>query len=752
MKDVEKKTLLIKVPKSIENSSEKFISFFDDLHKFIKSQSQLSTSEKVISCEVLFQENYFHYRLIVSRSIISVISSLLYSKFKDVEIIEEEQKDNYRQVKIAEFKLLRSNFFPLQTIFSNIKDPYIIMSAILSKLEHFSEGLVLQIVITPYSETWMQQFLREKFYFVIGTLNQIKLFIEEPFLERQKVNYYDALNTKFSSSLFTASVRIIAFGENNQEIEENFRLLRKAVDKYNNGDINKLTEVNINQRILLSYYYSRTISPKHLLLNTNEIAALFHFPDSDLNISGVYQISSEAIEPPKELPIANFLEKKDISVFGITNFRSQKFPFGVRTIDRNRHVYIIGKTGMGKSKLIELLVLSNIHNGSGLCVIDPHGDLANDILKLVPKERLNDVIYFNPADSEYAIGFNPLECHSPEAKHQVVSGFISIFKKLFSSNWTNRLEHMLRFTVLALLETNDATVIDIVKLLTDIKFRQGVVKCIKDPVVKNFWTHEFASWNEKFDNEAIIPLINQVGQFISNEYIRNVVSQRKSAIDFYSAMNENKIIIINIAKGKLGEENSSLLGSMIITKIQEATMARVNIPEGERKEFYLYVDEFQNFATESFNQILSEARKFNLSLTVAHQYIDQLSDSIRKTIFGNVGSIISFRVGPEDTKYLDKEFSPDITGDDLLNLDVRSMYVKISIDGRTSKPFSAVTIDVPGAKEDNVEEIIRLNRSKYYITVKALKNQLSNNKEVMNMISKEDDEKPVNFDFEEPLI
>ncbi len=749
-----KKVLLVKVPKLIDNSVSKFTAFFDDLHKFIKSQSQLTDEEKTVGLELLFKENYFHYRIIASVKIVSVISSLIYSKFSDAEIIEENGIVKFPKTLIADFSLKRSNFFPIKTAFTPNNDPYITLSAILSKLEHFSEGIILQLVITPRSETWLEQFLRERFYFVIGTLNKIKLFLEEPFLERQLVDYTNEVKTKFTPSLFWANLRVLAYAENKEELQENFSLVLKALDKFNNGDINSLNR-NHKTVDIFNIFIRRDLSKRRMLFNTNELAALFHFPDSSQNVSGVYKISAKNIEPPKDIPISNIFEEEKISSFGSTNFRSHKLPFGILRTDRNRHLYIIGKTGMGKSKLIELLALSDIHFKKGLCIIDPHGDLAAGILKYIPEERINDVIYFNPADPQYAIGFNPLECYSSEAKHQVVTGFIAIFKKLFASNWTNRLEHMLRFTVLALLETKNATVIDIVKLLTDTEFRHDVINQITDPVVKNFWTHEFASWNEKFDNEAIVPIINQVGQFISNDYIRNVVGQKKSAIDFYQAMNSGKIIIINIAKGKLGEENSSLLGSMMITKIQEAAMARVNLDENERKEFYLYVDEFQNFATESFNQILSEARKFNLSLTIAHQYIDQLSESIRKTVFGNIGSLVCFRVGAEDTRYLDKEFEPYITEDDLINLDVRSAYVKLSISGKTSPPFSALTLDVPKVEHDLSQEIIRLNHQSFGVKISDLKRQLQKDRGVMELVTNldsTDDNSKNNFDFEEPLV
>lgn len=747
-----KSTLLIKAPKSISGSLDKFASFFEDLHKFVKDRKDLTTDEKTISFEVLLQENYFHYQIVVSPKILSIVKSILYSRFKDIEITEESiklpEKVNFMT---TEFKLKRHNLFPLKTNFSQNEDPYVVLSAILSKLNHFTEGIILQLIVYPVTDPWLSKFMREKFYFIVGTLNSIKIFLEKPFLEHEYVDYYKELKEKFSSPHFLTNLRIMVFSSNEKNLKENFDLVIRSLDKLENGDINSLQKTKIPEKTVSKYFMKRASSSVKMIFNTKELATVFRFPDSSLEISSVSQVSSKKIEPPKNIPIGNLLQSSVISSFGTVNFRDQNFQFGINRKDRNRHLYIIGKTGMGKSKLIELLVISDIYQNKGFAVIDPHGDLAVNILRFIPKERINDVIYFNPADQNYSIGFNPLECYSPESKHQVVTGFIAIFKKLFAYNWTNRLEHMLRFTVLALIEAGDCTVVDIVKLLTDTDFRQNIISKISDPVVKNFWVHEFISWNEKFDNEAIVPIVNLVGEFISNDYIRNVVGQKKSAIDFYKAMNQGKIIIINLAKGKLGEDNASLLGSMIITKIQEAIMARVDLPEEKRREFYLYVDEFQNFATESFNEILSEARKFNLSVTIAHQYLDQLSEKIRKTVFGNIGSFICFRIGAEDAHFLSKEFEPKVVPDDLISLNFREIYVKLSISGKTSDPFSASTITIPKNKVDLTDDIIRTTQSKYATAKKIIESQFNENPEMANLISEE--KKVVkNKTFEEPII
>ncbi len=746
--------LLIKAPKVIQNSQENFAAFFQDFHKFVQAQAT-GENEQVVSFEVVLKEQYFHYRIVAPSALLSVIESLLYTRFKDIEIVTT-QDDGYPEAtasSVVEYRLKRSNFFPLKTNFSPSDDPYLVFAALVSKLEHFNEGAVLQLVLRPTSEPWLKQFLREKFYFVVGTINAIKIFFEKPFLEHDIIQYYDEVQSKFSGKQFVASLRVFVYGQTPQDVQENLNLMRKSIDKFDNGDINALEEVAIHQGTLRERFASRRLSPNTILVNAAEVAALFRFPDSNLEVSNVDHISSKKVEPPKELPTAAFLSSPTISTFGITTFRNIHLPFGIARDDRKRHMYIIGKTGMGKSRLMQLLAISDMYQNKGLCVIDPHGDLASDLIRFVPRRRLDDVIYFNPADREYPIGFNPLECHSPEARHHVVTGFIAIFKRQFGATWTSRLEHMLRFIVLALVEAGDATVVDIVKLLTDVEFRHQTIAKLEDPVVKNFWTHEFAAWNEKFDNEAIIPIINQVGQFISNDYIRNVVGQKTSAFDFYRVMQEGKIVIINIAKGKLGEENTALLGSMIITKIQEATMARVGTPEQERREFYLYVDEFQNFATDSFNQILSEARKFNLSLTIAHQYIDQLSEPIRKTVFGNMGSFVCFRVGPEDAHYLGREFAPALTPDDLISLNFREIYGKLSIGGKTSPAFSGKTLDVPQPAEDLTEEIIHATRTRYAkhrAVVSEQFQQLSQG--VTHLIGKSEESTAGETQYEEPLV
>jgi CxxC-x17-CxxC domain-containing protein len=406
---------------------------------------------------------------------------------------------------------------------------------------------------------------------------------------------------------------------------------------------------------------------------------------------------------------------EEIAVFAQTTFRNQFKKFGIKTDDRRRHMYLIGKTGMGKSTIQENMIVGDIRAGRGLAVVDPHGDLAEKIVEFIPSNRINDVVYFNPADMDYPIAFNVLEQVEPHLRHLVASGLLGVFQKLWADSWGPRLEYILRNAILAILDFPGSTLLGVVRMLSDKSYRKRVVSNIKDPVVKAFWEKEFASYADKFASEAVSPIQNKVGQFLSSSLMRNIIGQVKSSINIREIMDEGKILIMNLSKGRIGEDNSALLGAMMITKIQLAAMSRVDMPEKERKDFYLYIDEFQNFSTDSFANILSEARKYHLNLILAHQYIEQLSEKVKPAVFGNVGTMVSFRVGATDAEELAKEFAPVFTEEDLVNLPKYEMYLKLMIDGVASSPFSAKGLP-PLTEEErtyNVEKVIAYSREKY---------------------------------------
>ncbi len=423
---------------------------------------------------------------------------------------------------------------------------------------------------------------------------------------------------------------------------------------------------------------------------------------------------------------------KDITYFAKTNFRNHSQVFGIKRKDRRQHMYVLGKSGTGKSVLLSNLIAQNIQNGDGLCVVDPHGELVEEVLDLIPPHRVDDVIYFNPADSDFHIGFNVIQLDDPKYKHLVASGLMGIFTKIWANAWSSRMEYILNNAILALLDTPGTTLLGIPRILVDKDYRQMIIGNLKDPVVKAFWVHEYEQWRDQFRNEAIAPIQNKVGQFLSTSIIRNVVGQPKSTINIFDIMNDGKIFLVNVSKGRVGEDNSALLGGMIITKIQLAAMERVRIPEQDRRDFYLYVDEFQNFATDAFANILSEARKYRLNLIIAHQYTAQLetkeSTAVRDAVFGNVGTMIIFRVGADDAEFLEKEFEPEFMAQDLVNLPNYHVYLKLMIDGITSRPFSATTL--PPIKIDaeaNVKEkIIESSRRLYTRSREEVEDEINN--------------------------
>ena len=402
-----------------------------------------------------------------------------------------------------------------------------------------------------------------------------------------------------------------------------------------------------------------------------------------------------------------------ITPFAVTDYRDIRKLFGIKQKNRRGHMYIIGKTGTGKSTLIENMAISDIKNGYGLALIDPHGDITEDILDFVPKRRIKDVIYFNPGDLDYPIAFNPLEKVPKDFHHLVASGIISTFKKIWSEFWGPRLEHILRHALLSLLEYPNSTLLDLPKLLTDKDFRKNVINYITHPQVREFWLSEFDKYSVWVRSEAISPILNKIGQFLISIPLRNIVGQRENTFNLRQAMDEGKILIVNLAKGKIGEDNCSLLGALIATKIQLSALSRIDLPEDKRKPFYLYVDEIHSFITLSFADILSEARKYGLNLILAHQYIEQLDERIRAAIFGNIGTLISFRIGAEDAKYLAQEFSPVFDETDLINLPNFHIYLKLMIDGVTSQPFSASTLPHVERNKSYKNKIIDFSRNRY---------------------------------------
>ncbi len=428
------------------------------------------------------------------------------------------------------------------------------------------------------------------------------------------------------------------------------------------------------------------------------------------------------------------MTNNEINFFAETTFRNIRKKFGIKTDDRRRHVYIVGKTGMGKTEMIKNMAIQDIRAGKGVGFVDPHGEAAEELLDYIPSNRINDVIYFNPADLDYPIAFNVMEKVDLEHRHLVAGGLMGVFKKIWPDVWSARMEYILNNTILALLEYPGATLLGVNRMFSDPGFREKVVDKVTDPVIKAFWTTEFARYSQSYEVEATAAIQNKVGQFISAPLIRNSIGQVRSAIDMREVMDKGKILILNLSKGRIGEDNSMLLGALLITKLQLAAMSRVDMPEQKRKDFFLYVDEFQNFATKAFANILSEARKYRLALILAHQYIAQLeertstgkSSEVKDAVFGNVGTLISFRVGAEDAEFLEKEFNPEFLANDIVNLTKYHIYLKLMIDGLAGRPFSANTLPpLEKPLESNKEKIINVSREKYGTPRKKVEEDIS---------------------------
>jgi energy-coupling factor transporter ATP-binding protein EcfA2 len=403
----------------------------------------------------------------------------------------------------------------------------------------------------------------------------------------------------------------------------------------------------------------------------------------------------------------------DFTPIGLTNWHNTNQPFYIKDADRLEHIYVIGKTGVGKSTLLLNMAVSDIEKGKGLCVIDPHGDMAEKLLNYIPEERVEDVIYFNPKDIGHPIAFNPLRAVHPDFHHLVASGLVSTFKKIWADSWGPRLEYVLRFSLLTLLEYPHATLLDIQPLLTDAAFRSKVLAYVTNPHTLAFWRKEFDKYAAHLRSEIISPILNKTGVFLSSTPLRNTVGQRTRGFRMQQVMDEGKVLIVNLSKGEIGEDVSSILGSILVTSIQLAALYRASKKEEERRPFYLYIDELHSFLSLSFVDMLTEARKYKLSLFLTHQYLDQINEKVRDAIFGNVGTIISFRVGAQDAASLATEFYPVFDKEDLINLPRYEMYLKLMIDGATSQPFSAAALPPPVITNSQKEKIIELSQKKY---------------------------------------
>ncbi len=614
---------------------------------------------------------------------------------------------------VGQLVLTNAYYYPLKT-YKDVKDTDL-LSSILGQLAKLPQGeaVAIQIRIAPAGSGW-QRSAASVVSAGVPDLSSVT--------GRTKNHPHARLiEGKINQVGFSASIRVLAVAATNDAAKTLLDTLAGSFGVFTFGEGNGLTvsEPAFWQRKKLEQAYAArggALVPRNQILGAAELASLWHPPGMSLsaikNISWGAQLTSQA---PDNLPIAteNEEEKKTINFFARTEFKNRPATFGIKKDDRRKHLYIVGKTGTGKSTMIANMAINDMRNGEGVAVIDPHGDLSDILLDYIPSFRINDVAYLDPSDIEHPFHLNPLEVVNPAFRELVASGIVSIFHKLYEHSWGPRLEYILRNTILTLTHVPAATFLQVPELLTNEKYRQNVAEKLPDQVLKNFWLNEFNKMSPQLRSEAISPILNKVGQFLSSQTIRNIIGSPVSTVNLETMMNDGKIILANLSQGKLGEDNSALLGAMLITKMQLAAMNRVYVSEESRRDFYLYVDEFQNFATSSFIKILSEARKYRLCLTLANQYIGQIDEEVSMAIFGNAGSLVSFGVGAADARLLAREFGEKYEESELVGLGNYQTLLKLSIDNHTSSPFSATTLPLPRSRNQNREKVIRTSRERY---------------------------------------
>lgn len=746
--EVESDLLVLEIPKANDKSELAAEQLFASLHGILRDKSELALNkgfQEHLSFEIASVNGQIRFYAWVPKTLRSFVEGQIYSQYPSVQIrkADEDYVSHEKQHSVsysAEITLTDSEMLPIKTFQNFEVDPLAGITGALAKLESTGEEVWIQILARPIaddwhksSSSWVKDVKKGKISGIGGFraewIGQIlralwqppeagKSAVAEPkeLSERDKTRIAEA-EKKATKLGYRVKIRLVYMGESTVNAKLRMQAIVGTFKQFNSTNLNgfKMSNPTFAKEDLVGYR-ARSFGKGGVILNIEELASVFHLPHTNVETPNVVWASSKSAEPPSKLPIitGNSANDENISAFGMTNFRGINHQFGMLRSDRSRHMYIIGQTGAGKTGTLALLALSDIFHGHGYAIIDPHGDFAVDNMRFIPGSRLKDVIYFNPADTAFPLGFNPLEVYDPNQKSNISSEVIGVLKRMFGESWGPRLEYILRYTILALLDRPSTTLLDIARMLTDKNFRKETLDYCQDTVVLNFWKIEFGSWNDKFVNEAISPVLNKVGAFTANPIIRNIIGQPKSTFNIRQIMDEGKILIVNLSKGLIGEDNAAILGSFLVTKIQLAAMSRSDIDKIEdRRPFYLYVDEFQNFATDSFATILSEARKYALNLTVANQYISQMNDTVRDAVFGNVGTMISFRVSADDAPILAKQFEPQFEPNDLLQMHNRNFIINMVIKGEKAPAFNATTLTLPPPQVDNTGRIIENTRRNY---------------------------------------
>jgi len=713
-------TLEVKLPKENEikiDAAEQMFSSFSSLKK--SGFFSFLEVDDVLAFEIVGKEADIRFYVSAPSRLIDLVEKNIYGFYPQADIKKVDEPNIFSEdgkVSFAGLVLKDVHYYPIKVYKELPTDPLAAITSALSKMGE-GEGAMVQILIRPASGKVKKM---GKAY-VSSTKKQEADPQKATFKTDPKI--LEKIEDKASKPQFEVTIRFVVSAKNKDLANTHLRNLKTAFSQFN-SDLNgfKGTRILFAGGFMINFIYKffpiidlpffKSIST----LSSEELATIFHFPNKTIETPHIQWLKAKTAPVSAEVPTSGG------TFIGIGYYRGIKRPVYILPKDRMRHTYIIGKTGVGKSELLKEMIKQDIKAGYGVCVIDPHGDLVEDVLRYIPPERAEDVIYFDPSDTQRPMGLNLLEAYNEEQKHFITTSIINLMYKLYDPQRTGiigpRFEHAVRNAMLTVMSEPGTTFVEVVRCLTDPKYVQELLPKVQDPIVRRYWTDQIAQTSDFHKSEVLDYIVSKFGRFVTNKTMRNIIGQSKSAFDFRKVMDEGKILLINLSKGKLGEENSSFLGLVLIPKILVAAMSRQEIPEEQRRDFYLYVDEFQNFATPDFAVILSEARKYHLGLTVANQFIGQMEEEVKNAVFGNVGTLIAFRLGVTDASYVQREFQPIFSESDLINVERFHAYMKTIVHNDPVPPFSVdMTKDIEKIKKEANEKIaqaiVQLSRLKY---------------------------------------
>ncbi|HXK52518.1 ATP-binding protein [Candidatus Nomurabacteria bacterium] len=756
------KLLEIQVPKNEDASKDSAISslsaehLFAALHGILKEESNI---QEHVSLEIKGDKEGIKFYVGAPASILKYIESQIYAQYPQAHISvyngHNYLGDRTGIFEVGSMSLEKDFIFPIRVFRDFEIDPLANIASTLSEIKE-DDQIIIQTLFKPVPDGWQEKgykylaavtggnsvesdpFLkdisRSLFTEILSILKNIPVIMIRGYADEPQGQFkvregggvrlsafqeleIKAVEHKLTHMGFAVQMRVYIASATSGRIDDLKRSVGSAYKQFSMTGLNSMNlTLESNRRSALDDFRVRQFDAyKSFILNSEELATIFHLPSASSDLPSISWVYSRKSEPPSVLPT------EDCTYIGDTVYRGKKVRFGLSNgDDRLRHMYLIGKSGTGKSTLMEAMVLQDIIRGEGVCLLDPHGETIDKVLDRIPDHRIEDVVVVDPSDTEMPVGINLLELSHPDQKNLMASGLVSAIRHHFDYSWGPRLEYLLNYSLLTLLEVPGTSMLGVTRLLEDVNYQKYILHNVKDPVIQAFWDKEYKEMrgNAKLVTEAIAPIQNKVNRFLSSSTIRNILVQRRSTIDIWDIMNSGKILLINLSKGKIGEDNANLLGALLVSRIQFYALQRANITYDKRKPFYLYVDEFQNFATGSFESILSESRKYKLGLYLTHQYTAQLPEDLQKAVFGNVGTIAAFSLGAPDARILQSEFAPYFDSEDIISLERFNIYIKLMIDGMTSLPFSAKIL-LPWEEEGlipktgNREKILELSRRKY---------------------------------------